>query len=312
MADHQRGQATPEQAVHAGLPRGHARDHHPRQAPRPETQRPGQLLREPRACSERHARRYRQSENRHHELSRIHVQGKGGSLQGRTVSPPGPGRTPADARNRRTDAPARHAGAHGAEKRLHHERRSASLLPRETSSRCRAFGRRKERSGGEQRGRPRVDFRPRDCGQENRGASRSRPVGDAFFPPGFGVRGRHAFSLDDVRLLPHGRDRMRHRQAAARARGRQYPRQRNAQVPGTLETYRHKDAKKRAGARGATRPLEHPGRASDRTGSALRPLQENLRSLGRSGNQGCALLHHHLQQHRDFETRVRLRLGLPT
>ncbi len=45
-----------------------------------------------------------------------------------------------------------------------------------------------------------------------------RPVGHALLPARLGLRRRHAVPLDGQRLLPHGRHRVRHRQAAACAR----------------------------------------------------------------------------------------------
>ena len=59
----------------------------------------------------------------------------------------------------------------------------------------------------------------------------ARSVGHAVLPPWLRLPGGHAVSLDDERLLAHGRHRVRHRQAAPRAGGRQHPRRRHAQVP---------------------------------------------------------------------------------
>ena len=62
-------------------------------------------------------------------------------------------------------------------------------------------------------------------------ARRLRPLGDAVLPARLGLRRGHAVPLDDERLLADGRDRVRHRQAAARAGRRQHPRRRDADVP---------------------------------------------------------------------------------
>ena len=53
---------------------------------------------------------------------------------------------------------------------------------------------------------------------------RHRPVGDAVLPPRLGLRRRHAVPVDDERLLADGRHRVRHREAAARARRGKHPR----------------------------------------------------------------------------------------
>src|SRR5438445_570757 len=47
LADGERGAAAPEQALYAGLPRRHARDHDQGPPPGAPAERPGQLLREP-------------------------------------------------------------------------------------------------------------------------------------------------------------------------------------------------------------------------------------------------------------------------
>ena len=55
LANHQRCTAATEQAVYARFFGGHARYHHQGSPARPATERPGQLLSEPRTGSERHA-----------------------------------------------------------------------------------------------------------------------------------------------------------------------------------------------------------------------------------------------------------------
>ena len=102
--------------------------------------------------------------------------------------------------------------------------------------------------------------------------------------------------MDDERLLADGRHRVRHRQAAARAGRRQHPRRRDADVPQPLGEHPAKTCPRR----GAARPRHSirssfPPQLADRARSALRPLREDLRALGRAGHQGAALLHRRLQ-----------------
>jgi type III restriction enzyme len=61
----------PGSSIHARLPGGRSRSHHSRSAPRVTTQRPGQLLREPRTGARGHARGSRTRQDRHHQLSRL-------------------------------------------------------------------------------------------------------------------------------------------------------------------------------------------------------------------------------------------------
>ena len=103
-------------------------------------------------------------------------------------------------------------------------------------------GRRQEGGREEQRGRPALDLRPRGGQPQARRRPRHRPLGHAVLPARLGLRRGHAVPLDDERLLADGRDRVRHRQAAARAGGRQHPRRRDADVPQPLGAHRHEDA----------------------------------------------------------------------
>jgi type III restriction enzyme len=64
----------------------------------------------------------------------------------------------------------------------------------------------------------------------------------------------HALPLDDERLLAHGCDRVRHRQAAASPRRRQHPRRRHAQVPQSVGAHRQEDAQEGRGK--APSPLD--------------------------------------------------------
>ena len=90
-----------------------------------------------------------------------------------------------------------------------------------------------------------------------------------LLPARLGLRGGHALPLDDERLLAHGCHRVRHRQAAPRAGGRQHPRRRNAEVPQPVGAYPQEHAEEgtrqglqarstadsRAAANGAASPL---------------------------------------------------------
>ena len=73
-----------------------------------------------------------------------------------------------------------------------------------------------------------------------------RPVGHAVLPARLRLRRGHAVPVDDERLLADGRDRVRHRQAAARAGRRQHPRRRDADVPQPLGAHRQGDAEEGA------------------------------------------------------------------
>ena len=77
-----------------------------------------------------------------------------------------------------------------------------------------------DKEGGreEQRGRPPLDLRPRSGQPQARRARVIDLSATPFFLRGSGYAGGHAVPLDDERLLADGRHRVRHRQAAARAR----------------------------------------------------------------------------------------------
>ena len=99
-----------------------------------------------------------------------------------------------------------------------------------------------------------------------------RSVGDAVLPARLRLCRGNAVSLDDERLLADGCHRMRHRQAAARARGGQYSRRRDADVPQSLGAHPHEDAEERARQGGKPRSAQPARRTANRAGSALRPL----------------------------------------
>ncbi len=146
-----------------------------------------------------------------------------------------------------------------------------------------------EQEGGreEQRGRPALDLRPRSGEPQARPHPRHRPVGDAVLPARLRLRRRHAVPLDDERLLADGRHRVRHRQAAARAGGRQHPRRRDADVPQPVGAHPqgHAEEGPRQGRR--ARPAQAADPAADRARGPLRPLREDLRALGRTQASRC-------------------------
>ena len=84
-----------------------------------------------------------------------------------------------------------------------------------------------------------------------------RSVGHAILPARLRLRGGHAVPVDDERLLADGRDRVRYRQAAARAGGRQHPQWRDAHVPQPVGAHRHQDAAQGARQVGGARPAGH-------------------------------------------------------
>ena len=71
LADAQRRSPARQQTLHPRLPHRHARPDHPRSPARPAAERPGQLLRHPRAGPARPARGHQEGADRHHELPRL-------------------------------------------------------------------------------------------------------------------------------------------------------------------------------------------------------------------------------------------------
>ncbi len=80
---------------------------------------------------------------------------------------------------------------------------------------------------------------------------RLRPLGDALLPARLRLRRGHAVPLDGQRLLADGRDRVRHRQAAARAGRRQPADRRHAGLPQPLGAHRQATCPRRGAARAA-------------------------------------------------------------
>ena len=314
VADRQRGAPSRQSAVRARFPGGHPGTHHPRSPAGAPAERPGQLLSKPRAGAGRHARRPRPRQDRHHQLPRVHAPRDPRHLEGWPRPPPGPGYGHRDPRDRRADAPAGDAGSHGHEEHPGAQRRGPPLLPREAvrGRRRRPLeGRRSHRGAEEQGSRPGVDLGLGDSAKQARHRARDRPVRDSFLPARVGLRRRNALPLDGERLLAHGCHRERHREAAPRAGRGQHPEQRDADIPESVAPHREENAEEGSGKGGITRPAEHPGRAPDRTRSALRPLRPNLRAVAERRHRSPAVLHHRVQQHLDLEAGLRLRLGLP-
>ena len=127
---------------------------------------------------------------------------------------------------RGADAAARHARPDGHE--AHHgvQRRGASLLPREAGAgqrRGQAQGRRPQGGREKQGSGAGMDLGTGGGAAQARPEPGARSVGHAVLPAWLRLRGGHPVSVDDERLLADGRHRVRHRQAAARAGGRQHP-----------------------------------------------------------------------------------------
>ena len=220
VADHQRGAPPAEPPVHPRVPDRDPRPHHQGPAAGAEAERPGQLLPEPGAGPGRPAARPGPREDRHHQLPRPPAPGARRDREGREVPPPGPGGSGARHPGiRGPDAETGDARADGHEERPGAERRGPPLLPGEAG---RAAGRRAQ--GGREEGRREepgggaaLDLGHRGGESQARHLAGDRPLRHALLPQRLRLRGGHPVPLDDVRLLPHGRHRVRHRQAAAGA-----------------------------------------------------------------------------------------------
>ncbi len=156
------------------------------------------------------------------------------------------------ARDRRPDAPAGHARADGHEEHPRPQRRGAPLLPREAAAtRTRTTSKGDERKEAEKNNEAaRLWISGLEAVNRKLGArARDRPLGDAVLPARLGLRRGHALPLDDERLLAHGRDRVRHREAAARPGRGQHPRRRDADVPQPLGAHPARTCRRRGAAR---------------------------------------------------------------
>jgi type III restriction enzyme len=158
-------------------------------------------------------------------------------------------------------------------------------------------GRGQGRGQEQQRGGPAVDLRARGGQAQARPVARLRPVGHAVLPARLRLCRGHAVPLDHERLLADGRHRMRHRQAAARARRRQ---SRAATCPvtaicGSTSARMPKKGRGKAGARPAEACRRSCRRRSKRsTATTRRPS-----SSGRRRHRCPAGLHRGVQQHLD-------------
>ena len=107
-----------------------------------------------------------------------------------------------------------------------------------------------------------------------------RPLGHAVLPARLRLRRGHALPVDGERLLADGRDRVRHRQAAARAVADNIP---GDEMPMFRNLWEHigKDMPKKGRGNGEdARPAEAADRAADGARGALRPLREDVRRSG--------------------------------
>ncbi len=154
---------------------------------------------------------------------------------------------------------------------------------RETSGRADGggdHGGRARRGEAQQRGRASLDYRYRDGEAQARGHHGLRPLRDSVLPARIRLPGRHALPVDDVRLLAHGCDRVRNREAARVPVSRQHPGRRNAEVPQPLGAHRQEDAEE--GPLEGRDPVRSPQpacRAADGARRALRPLREGLPAM---------------------------------
>ena len=250
----QRGPPAPEQPVHPRVPGGGPRPHHQGPPAGAANQRPVQLLPEPGAGPRRHAPGPGKGQDRRHQLPRLQETRPHGAFQGRALPAPGTGRTADDPGDRGADAATGHARAHGPEGRHGPQRRGPPLLSGKAGREAGGPA----HGGGEARGRkepgsrPVVGLRAGSGGQEARPQPGGGPLRDPLLPARFGLCRRDAVSLDPVRLLAHGRHRVRHREAAAGSGGRQRPGRGHAQVPQPVGAHPAEDAE--AGARGRRRP----------------------------------------------------------
>ena len=145
---------------------------------------------------------------------------------------------------------------------------------------------------------------------------RLRPLGDALLPARVGLWRGQVVSLGRVGLLPDRRHRVRHRQGAARPRGRRFDDRRTAHLPRPLAADSRRLAEKGAEDRRGFRRAETargPGRCDP---EPLRQLCQVLCPLGgqhRGPQQRPhpAGVHRRLQQHERIEDGLRLhrRLG---
>ena len=212
------------------LPDRHARHHDQGSASRAAAERAGQLLRDPRDRAAGNAAGDPARGDRHHQLSRLPASRDAGLAEGRAQLSAGErSRAAQDDGNGRGDAGAGLRQAAQLRPRQRHQRRGPPLLSPQGRRRRRGRAdRRRQEGGGRERGsRAALDQRHRGAGpQAVEGRARGlRPLGHALLPARFGLSRGLSLPLGRVGFQPDGRDRERHRQAAARAGERQPRRQ---------------------------------------------------------------------------------------
>jgi hypothetical protein len=125
-----------------------------------------------------------------------------------------------------------------------------------------------------------VDLRTRSRQAQARRRARLRPLRHPVLPARLRLRRGHAVPVDGERLLADGRDRVRHREAPARAGRREHPRRRDLPMYRNLWEHIRKDMpKKGRGQGGELDPLKLPTLLQTALAGALRPLREDLRAL---------------------------------
>ena len=220
----------------------------------------------------------------------------------------GDGPAPDTLQDRGRDAARRLRRAVADEERRRHQRRGAPLLPREGRRPRRGGGERRGARGGqgEQGGRAPLDLRHRGAQPQGRRARGLRSLRHAVLPARLGLSRGHAVPLGRQRLQPDGRDRERHRQAAAGAGlGQPAHRLRHADVPRSVApSWKAAEEGRGQVRRPRSPPAADP--AADGAERALRALRQGRRGMAPRRHRRAAGLHRGLQQHRDLEDRLRL------
>ena len=134
-----------------------------------------------------------------------------------------------------------------------------------------------------------LGLRPRIRAKETRHQPRDRPLRHAVLPARVGLRRGHALSVDDERLLAHGRDRMRDREAAPGAGGGQHPRGRHAPLPQSVGAHTPQDAEEGPREGRDSGPAESSAGPEVGAGCPLWTLPANVRSLGATQASACPL-----------------------
>ena len=214
-----------------------------------------------------------------------------------------------------------------------HQRRGAPLLPRQAGG---ERGGRRRRSGSEapsRRAKPhrrgaqggqaprrrgaRLDQRPRGDQAQDRHPGHLRPLGHAVLPARLGLLGGHALPVGGERLLAGRRHRVRHRQGAACAGGRQLDDRRDPQVPAPVAAREGRLPKKGR----STEEIAGMPKLPKELEAALETLYGNYekyydawtqrrRGARRGQPPHAAGVHRRLQQHQRLQAGLRLDRGL--